>query len=239
MSWKKQDAFSVNNSITSKHDSNHHDSKKNTNDKELSIKRLETEVLQTDVIESSLLIVNNKDTMLTSNRINIHTPDNSIVIPGAGAIKINDACKIDTNNVHITGNLLLDKAFNTRVILQTVKRISLDDENNFFLETNNFDESNHFILDCTRENAKGMLIVPPYRECSYNWSSKNLEYLYIMNLYINAKKESLVDVDIILKEQDISIKMHSRNSSLSLMWLPEGRWVIQSIGYKTSIINDM
>lgn len=240
MSWKRQDAFQVNTTFRSGTSQQEKQDRpyKNTIDKEMSFKRLETEVLQADMIESSLLIMNNKDMMLTSNRINIHTQDNSISIPPAGAIKINEACKIDNNTVHVTGNLLLDKSFNTSVMMQSVKRLAVNDENNFFLDPSNFKQSNHFILDCEKEDASSILIIPPYKEYTAQWSPTDLEYLYIMHLYVNAAKNSLVNIDIVLKEQETTVNMHSRNSSLSLMWLPEGRWIIHSLGYKTNITYD-
>ena len=238
MSWKRQDAFAVNTSFERPQPNTKEGPYKHLIGDEMSFKRLETEVLQADMIESSLLIMNNKDMMITSDRINIHTQDNNIAIPPAGAIKINEACKIDNNNVHVTGNLLLDKSFNTSVILQKVKKVNMDDDNNFFIDPINFTESNHFILDCTKTDSKAMLILPPYKEYNCEWSPNNFEYLYIINLYVNASVNALVDIDVVLKEQDTIVKLHSRNSSLSLMWLPEGRWIIHSLGYKTSITYD-
>lgn len=240
MSWKHQDAFQVNTSFRSSQREIPETPYKQMIDKEMSFRKLETEILQADMIESSLLLINNKDMMVTSNRINIHTPENSINVPAAGAIKINNACKIDSNNVHITGNLLLDNGFNAAMMLHTVKRIPMEDQNSFFLEPSNFTESNHFLLDCSNEStaAKGFLIMPPYKEYASEWSPTNLEYTYIAHLYINAHKDAMVDIDIIMKEQDTTVKMHSRNSSLSLMWLPQGKWIIHSIGYKTSIVSD-
>lgn len=240
MSWKRQDAFQVNTSFNTNTNATNKPDRpyKNSIDKEMSFKRLETEVLQADMIESSLLLMNNKDMMITSDRINIHTPENTVSIPPAGAIKVNKACKIDENNVHVTGNLLLDKSFNASVMLQRVKRLPMNEEQNFFLDPSNFKESNHFILDCTNTKSIGMLMIPPYREYSSMWTPTSLEYLYIMHIYVNSTKESIVDIDIVLKEQETSVKLHSRNSSLSLMWLPEGRWIIHSLGYKTSITYD-
>ena len=238
MSWKRQDAFPVNTTIGKVESNKKEGPYKHLIGNEMIFKRVETEVLQADMIESSLLIINNKDMMVTSNRFNLHTNDNHISVPPAGAIKINNACKIDSSNVHITGNLLLDKSFNTSVMLRKVKKISMDDENSFFLDPINFTQANHFVLDCSKNDSKGMLILPPYQEYSTEWSPSNLEYLYIINLYVNASVNALVDIDIILKEQDTIVKLHSRNSSLSLMWLPEGRWIIHSLGYKTSITYD-
>lgn len=240
MSWKRQDAFQVNTSYNSQTSHNNKPDLpyKHTVDKEMSFKRLETEILQADMIESSLLIMNNKDMMITSDRINIHTPKNNISIPPAGAIKINKACKIDDTNVHITGNLLLDKEFNTSVMLRKVQRIVIDKENNFNFEGIFFTKANHFILDCLDSNATGMLVIPPYKDDASTWSKTNLEYLYIMQIYVNCSKDAIVDIDVLFKEQGLTLKLHSRNSSLSLLWLPEGKWIIHSLGYKTSITYD-
>jgi hypothetical protein len=200
-------------------------------------KNIETEILHTDMIESSVLMVHNKDMIITSDRINIHTMENSICIPAKGAIKLNNICKIDKDTVHITGDFQVDKEFKTSVNLPLVKRIPLD-EDIFLFDESNFQESNHFILDCSATSATGFLIIPPYQEYTQPWPSNNKAHLYIMNISLNTQHDSLVDIDIIIKDADITIKMHSRNSSLSLLWIPEGHWIIHSIGYKTTIIND-
>ena len=59
-----------------------------------------------------------------------------------------------------------------------------------------------------------------------------------MQIYVNCTKDAIVDIDVIFKEQGLTLKLHSRNSSLSLMWLPEGKWIIHSLGYKTSLTYD-
>jgi hypothetical protein len=59
----------------------------------------------------------------------------------------------------------------------------------------------------------------------------------MIHFCINADKESLVDIDIVLEPQNLLVKLQSRYSSLSLLWVPEGKWLIHTLGYKTRLLD--
>ena len=105
MSWKQagalktEQSFSVPKSVS-------HPTRVMQTTKEVVFKRVETEILETDVIESSLLMINNKDMMVTTDRLTIHTVDNSLEIPAIGPVKINNILQVDRDTVRIHGNLV-------------------------------------------------------------------------------------------------------------------------------------
>jgi hypothetical protein len=214
--------------------------------REATFTRINTEVLQTDYIESSLLMINNNDLMVTTKRANIHTSSNSLQIPANGPITLNNALSVDSETVHIHGNLQLENnsSFHFGHCKKKVTRISLDADKSRIqnLSVEDYSQSNTIILDCENlsENAKSILILNPYDEGNgaEPVTINKIEYLYSLNLIINADSDSLVDIDIRIPYQGYTIKLHSRYSSVSLLWIPEGKWLIDSIGFKTTIIEE-
>ena len=233
MSWRKQEPFRVNTSTSS--------GKKILQDRvyikdnQKSFQQIETEVLKADVIESSLLMMNSKDMMITTDRINIHTVNNSLQVPSNGPININENLIVEKNDVKIRGNLHVDKKLKNSMNMYLVNRVLLEPRTIF--DINTYNSCNHFMIDCPVLKAKGEIYLMPFQSYTADWSPKDYEHLYIINFCINAHNDSLVDVDIVLDGQDTIIKMQSRYSSLSLLWVPEGKWLIQSLGYKTIIID--
>jgi hypothetical protein len=203
--------------------------------KQVEFKRLETEILETDIIESSLLMINNKDMMVTTDRLNIHTVDNSIQVPSNGPIKINNTLQVDKDTVRIHGNLELDQELQFGVRTRKVRRITLEPE--LRIEKLDYKQTNIFIFDCIDINSKSNITLAPYDMTEHVVSLNKIEYLYSIQFMVNAGKDTLVDIDIHIPEQEVVIKLHSRFSSVSLLWVPEGRWLVESIGFKTTVLD--
>ena len=235
MSWRKSGAFKVSNEITVGHRDRPERPHMRTIEKEMAFKRLEVDVLQTDFMESSLLIMNSKDLMMTSDRINIQTKQNSLQIPQNGPIKMNKALKVHEDTVQVTGNLQVENEFRLGTCRTLVRRLDLEPRT--LLDKNDYQSSNTFVIDCNEQKSKCEVILTPYQSFSAEWAPNKIDYLYTINFMINANPDALVDIDIRIPKQDLTIKLLSRYSSVSLLWVPEGRWLIQSLGFKTTIIN--
>jgi hypothetical protein len=235
MSWKKQSAFKVNTSTSSSLPHTVIGERPYVVDKEKSFKQVETETLKADIIESSLLMMNNKDMMITTDRLNIHTKIHSLQIPSNGPLTINNALIIDKNTVHIPGNLHLDKTLKTSTVLSRVNRLNLEPV--ILLDNKDYSICNHFMIVCTELNAKGEIHLNSFQSYTAEWSPTEHEDLYMIHFCVNANEESLVDIDIVLETQKLIIKLQSRYSSLSLLWVPEGKWLIHTLGYKTRLLD--
>jgi len=235
MSWKKSGAFKVNHEITIGNTNKPERPYMRTIEKEMAFKRLEVDVLQTDFVESKLLMINSKDLMITSDRVNLNTKQNSIQIPSNGPIKINNTLKVHEDTVQVNGNLQIENEFRLGSYRTLVQRLDLNPRT--LLDKNDYKKSNTFVINCTSPKSKGEIILTPYQSYQATWAPNKIEYLYTINLVVNAKPEALVDIDIVLPKQDITVKLLSKYSSVSLLWVPEGRWLIQSLGFKTTIIN--
>ena len=240
MSWKKQSAFKVNTTTSTSQD--HLSRPHNTNgirpfpnDKEKSFKRVETEILTTDIIESSLLMMNSKDMMVTTDRVNIHTKTHSVHIPSNGPITINNAVSVDRNTVHIPGNLHIEKTLSTATQFSRVHKLILEPIT--VLCSNDYAKCNHFMIDCPERNATGKIHLNAFRNYSADWSPTEHENLYMIHFCVNATNETLVNIDIVIEPQKLCIKLQSRYSSLSLLWIPEGKWLIHTLGYKTRLLD--
>lgn len=235
MSWKRTGALQTN-LIVAPERERHAQGPKIFKDKEVSYERVDSEIIATDMIESTVLMINNKNMIVTSDRVNIHTPENNLIIPNSGCIKINNACHIYQDDLLIPGNISVKGNFLSKTNTPLVMRIPIEKPSITF-SNKNFNVTNHFVLDCPDKVAKTTITVMPYRAYSSYWSDNNLEYLYQCHFYINTSdSECLVDIDVRLHNQDEIVKLHSRQSSLSLMWLPEGKWIINSLGFKTKLI---
>lgn len=239
MSWKKQAAFKVNTTTSTSQEHLSHNRNGGirpfVNDKEKIFKRIETEILHADIIESSLLMMNSKDMMVTTDRVNIHTKYNSVCIPSNGPLTINNAVNIDKNNVSMPGNLHINKTLKTSTQFSRVNKLILEPIT--VLCTEDYNKCNHFVIDCQEINATGKIHLNAYRNYTADWSPTDYEYLYMIHFCINADKESLVDIDIVLEPQNLLVKLQSRYSSLSLLWVPEGKWLIHTLGYKTRLLD--
>ena len=234
MSWKQagalktEQSFSVPKSVS-------HPTRVMQTTKEVVFKRVETEILETDVIESSLLMINNKDMMVTTDRLTIHTVDNSLEIPAIGPVKINNILQVDRDTVRIHGNLELAQELQFGVRTRKVRRIMLEPE--LHIEKLDYKQTNIFIFDCVDINSKANVTLTPYDTSEHIVSLNKIEYLYSIQFIVNANKDTLVDIDIHIPEQEVIIKLHSRFSSFSLLWVPEGRWLVESIGFKTTVLD--
>ena len=235
MSWRKSGAFKVSNEVTVGHKDKPEGPYMRTIEKEMAFKRLEVDVLQTDYVESSLLIMNSKDMMITSNRLNIQSKQNSIHIPATGPIRINKAVKIHEDTVQISGNLQVENEFRLGTCRTLVKRLDLQPRT--LLDKTDYKGSNTFVIDCNEKKSKCEIVLTPYNAFTAEWSPNKIDYLYTINFLVNASPDALVDIDISIPKQDLCIKLLSRYSSISLLWVPEGRWLVQSLGFKTTIIN--
>lgn len=234
MSWKHAGAFKAEKSFTVPKPVTK-PTKVVPTTKDIEFKRVETEILETDIIESSLLMVNNKDMMVTTDRLNIHTVDNAIQVPSNGPIKINNTLLVDKDTVRIHGNLQLDQELQFGVRTRKVRRITIEPE--LRIEKLDYKRSNIFIFDCVDINSKSSITLTPYDMTEHIVSLNKIEYLYSIQFMVNASKDTLVDIDIHIPEQEVVIKLHSRFSSVSLLWVPEGRWLIESIGFKTTVLD--
>lgn len=232
MSWKHQSAFQVNTATSST--PKVRAERPYVEDKEKRFYKVETEILKADMIESSLLMINNKDMMITSDRVNIHTNVNSLNIPSNAPININENLLVDKDDVEINGCLTVNKKFKSTMNMYLVNRLLLDRE--IVMDINYYNRCNHYRIDCSTLNAKGKIIMKKFDLCMSEWSPTEYEHLYIIHFCVNAHKDSLVDIDIVLDTQDLHVKMQSRYSSLSLLWVPEGKWLIHSLGYKTIVL---
>ena len=241
MSWKKQDAFVAINANTNNSVDNIDSGgmKKST-----AFKCIETSLLKVDTIESRVLLINSKDLVLTSNKVNIHTTNNSISIPKYGPMVINDICTINKTDVTINGNLIINDELRTGVSLPIIKYLPFNRATNHFtLCKSYYRETNHFVLECNDYITRGTVIVP-----HYNDNDNDNMRGYILNICIDLQpnnKNSIedIDIDVIINNQcenkPLIIKMASPYASLSLLWVKTNKWIIHSIGYKTTIINCM
>lgn len=235
MSWKKSGAFNVSNEITIGHRDVPERPYMRTIEKEMAFKRLEVDVLQTDFIESSLLIMNNRDMMVSSDRINIQTKQNSLKIPSIGPVQINKVLKIHDDTVQVKGNLQVENEFRLGTCKTLVKRLHLHPRT--LLDKGDYKSSNTFVINCSEQKSKGEIVMTPYQSYTAEWAPNKIDYLYTVNFLVNAEADALVDIDISIPKQGLVIKLVSRYSSVSLLWVPEGRWLIQSLGFKTTLIN--
>jgi hypothetical protein len=234
MSWKHQSAFQVNTNTTTTPKIKV--GRPYVEDKEKSFYKVETEILKADMIESSLLMMNNKNMMITSDRVNIHTNSNSLIIPSTAPISVNENLVIDKEAVHIRGNLNVDKKLKSAMNMYLVHRLLLN--RRIEMDVKYYNQCNHYMIDCPTVNAKGEILMKQFHSYTADWSPTEYEHLYIIHFSINAHKDSLVDIDVILDGQELRVKLQSRYSSLSLLWVPEGKWLVHALGYK-SIILDM
>jgi hypothetical protein len=135
----------------------------------------------------------------------------------------------------LTGNLQVENEFRLGTCRTLVRRLDLEPRT--LLDKTDYRTSNTFVIDCNEQKSKCEVILTPYQSFSAEWAPNKIDYLYTINFLINANPDALVDIDIRIPKQDLTIKLLSRYSSVSLLWVPEGRWLIQSLGFKTTIIN--
>jgi len=235
MSWRKSGAFKVNNEITVGHKDRPERPYMRTIEKEMAFKRLEVDCLQTDFVESSLLMMNSKDLMIMSDRVNINTKQNSLQIPASGPIKVNKCLKVHEDTVQISGNLQIENEL--RLGQTRTKVCRLDLKPRTVLDKTDYQMANTFLIDCNELKSKCEIVLTPYQNYVAEWAPNKIDYLYTMNFVVNANPDALVDIDILLPSQEITIKLHSRFSFVSLLWVPEGRWLVQSLGFKTTLVN--
>ena len=236
-SWQRSGAFKVNTEVTIGRE--HQPSTKphlHTVDKEMAFKRLEVDVLQTDFIESSLLIMNSKDLMVTTDRLNLHTKTNKLHVPASGPIVLNDTLAVHDHSVHVNGSLQVDNDFKIGTLKTKVRRLDLTPRQ--ILSRGDYKHTNTFVINCADTKSKGEIVLLPYETYTSVWSPNKIDYLYSITFTVNAHTDALVDVDLSLSGQDLNIKLHSRYSSVTLLWVPEGKWLIQSLGYKTTLIEE-
>ena len=91
MSWRKSDPFIL------------PPEEKKIERKLVGLEKIETGILETEVIDGGALIINNKNMMITSNELRIEIPNNKMIIPTKGPIRVSslsyEYSKINMDNV--------------------------------------------------------------------------------------------------------------------------------------------
>ena len=235
MSWKRQDPFNMNDNVDLEKKNRPERPYMKTIEKEVAFRRLEAEIIQTDIIESKFLMMNGKDVIMTTDRLNINTPSNRIQVPNYGPVKINKVLKINENQIQVDGPIHVNNEvrFNTQKTL--VKKLTLNPRT--IINYEDYSTSNHFIIYSDERRAKGELVLNPYQHYTAEWSPNKIDYLYNINICLSMPSDSLVDIDIFIPHQELTIKLQSRYSSLSLLWSPEGKWLVNTLGFKTFVVD--
>jgi hypothetical protein len=237
MSWKYQSAFVSNEptiikqQVKSKSDKSGKITKQYAN-----FKTLETETLKTDVIDNNYLLMNGKDIIITSDRLHINSKKNSLCMPPNGPVNINNNMLIDDTTTTINNDLIVKNKMKTSMNMHLVKRIIKAPK--IVLDKNDYDICNHYVIDVEPKITKKEIVMLPFNNYTTDCLPINYTHVYIIHLCVNGEKEDDVDIDIIIDSQDLVIKMESCYSSLSLMWLPQGKWLIHTLGYKTIPIDN-
>lgn len=194
---------------------------------------IETNTLETDVIDSKLLMINSKEMLVNIKRLNIQSNNNSIHIPSNAAININKTLYIDNKSTSIKGTLVTEKEQHSNIFLKKIKRIEL--EQCTILDNCDYKQSNNFIIECFENEIDGEIILMPYTEMC----SRKIDYLYSLTITLNlSSKQSPVSINIQIPDQKLILELRSHYSSVSLLWLPEGKWLVESIGFKTTLIDN-
>ena len=201
--------------------------------KDVIFNHIETNTLETDVIDSNLLMINSKEMLVNVKRLNIQSNKNSIHIPSNAAININQSVYIDNKSTSIKGTLVTQNEQHSNIFLKKVKRVEL--EQCTILDNCDYRQSNNFIIECMEREIDGEIILMPYTEMC----SRKIDYLYSLTITLNlSSKQSPVKINIQIPDQNIIFELRSHYSSVSLLWLPEGKWVVESIGFKTTLIDN-
>ena len=201
--------------------------------KDMIFNHIETNTLETDVIDSNLLMINSKEMLVNVKRLNIQSNKNSIHIPSNAAININQSVYIDNKSTSIKGTLVTQNEQHSNIFLKKVKRVEL--EKCTILDNCDYRQSNNFIIECMEREIDGEIILMPYTEMC----SRKIDYLYSLTITLNlSSKQSPVEINIQIPDQNIIFELRSHYSSVSLLWLPEGKWVVESIGFKTTLIDN-
>ena len=244
MSWKHQSAFVSNEPTIIKHEvkSNPDKSVKSNQNKSVNItkeqgnfKTVETEILKTDVIDSKLLLMNGKDIIITSDRIHINSKNNSLHLSPNGNVNINNNLLIDNKITTINNNLVVKKKMKTSMNMHLIKRIIKAPR--IVIDKDDYNICNHYVIDVDPKISKKEIVMLPFNTYTDDCLPMVYTHAYIIHFSVNAEKKDKVNIMIMIDEQDLTIKLESCYSSLSLMWLPNGKWVIHSLGYKTTPID--
>jgi hypothetical protein len=199
MSWRKSDSFIL-------------PPKEKKKEKKLTgLEKIETDVLETEIIDGGVLLINNKNMMITSKELSIETERNSLLIPNRGPIKASSL-----SLMYSIVNLNQRKSIEIRI----------DNEN----------EVHHFIFE-SREKIDPELNVKiqPYM----NKNNTDYENLIKIHFYLDINPDVFVPFEIKLNNESLSIKLNSPHSSFSLVWLPSPskRWNIAELGFKTTLLD--
>ena len=248
MSWRQQSAFVVKEETIVKN--TRKASKSNaTNSK---FKKLETEILKTGIIDNPYLMINGKEIIITANRLNASSKNNSFQVPADGPVNINNSLFVGDKTVKMDGVVSVSEKIKSAMNMQKI--IYIPKEPRSVLDENDYIKGNHFVVDIERKGNRKEIHLMPFSRTEFYEGHHG----YIINLCVNVKTNDIdvsssenessdsesenentydcVDIVVSTEGQDLAIKMESCYSSLSLLWLPQGKWLIQSLGYKTTPI---
>lgn len=255
MSWRQQSAFVVKEETIVK--KTRKDSKSNTTNSKF--KKLETEILKTGIIDNPYLMINGKEVIITANRLIANSKNNSFQVPADGPININNALFVGDKTIKMDGVVYVSEKIKSAMNMQKI--IYIPKEPRSVLDENDYIKGNHFVVDIEREENRKEIHLMPFSRTEFYEG----DHGYIINLCVNIKMNDIdvssssedessdsesknynsyngytydcVDIVVSTEGQDLAIKMESCYSSLSLLWLPQGKWLIHSLGYKTTLID--
>ena len=258
MSWRQQSAFVVKEETIVKN--TRKASKSNaTNSK---FKKLETEILKTGIIDNPYLMINGKEVIITANRLNVSSKNNTFQVPADGPVNINNSLFVGDKTVKMDGVVSVSEKIKSAMNMQKIIYIPIEPRS--VLDENDYIKGNHFVVDIEREETRKEIHLMPFSRTEFYEG----DHGYIINLCVNIKMNDIdvsssederndsesesenenehtyndytydcVDIVVSTEGQDLAIKMESCYSSLSLLWVPQGKWLIHSLGYKTTPID--
>jgi len=195
MSWRKSDPFIL------------PPEEKKIERKLVGLEKIETGILETEVIDGGALIINNKNMMITSNELRIEIPNNKMIIPTKGPIRVSslsyEYSKINMDNVCVVE-----------------------------IDMNKYGNTQHFIFE-GREKIDPNLIVR-IGSCE---NVDEYTHLMKIHFYSDINPDIFVPFQVDILNQNLSIKLNSIHSSFSLIWLPSKRWNIGELGFKTTVLD--
>lgn len=195
MSWRKSDPFIL------------PPEEKKIERKLVGLEKIETGILETEVIDGGALIINNKNMMITSNELRIEIPNNKMIIPTKGPIRVSslsyEYSKINMDNVCVVE-----------------------------IDMNKYGNTQHFIFE-GREKIDPNLIVR-IGSCE---NVDEYTHLMKIHFYSDINPDIFVPFQVDILNQNLSIKLNSVHSSFSLIWLPSKRWNIGELGFKTTVLD--
>jgi hypothetical protein len=195
MSWRKSDPFIL------------PPEEKKRERKLVGLEKIETDILETEIIAGGALIINNNDMMITSNEMRIDTPNNKMVIPTKGPIRVSS-------------------------LSYEYSKINMDNVCLVEIDMNKYGNTQHFIFEGREKIDPNLIItIGPYENVD------EYSHLMKIHFYSDINPDIFVPFQVDILNQDLSIKLNSVHSSFSLIWLPSKRWNIGELGFKTIVLD--